>query len=71
MRGVRDPEQRLASGGLEATLQAALRKLWTETGDLLSIQYTGTANLSKGTNITGTLHESPLLKERPDSWRRG
>ena len=47
------PEQRLASGGLEATLQAALRKLWTETGDLLSIQYTGTANLSKGTNITG------------------
>ena len=42
-----------ASAGLEATVQAALRKLWAETGDAISIQYTGTSNLSKGSNITG------------------
>ena len=43
----------LATGGIEATLHASLRKLWTETGDLISLQYTGTSNLSKGSNITG------------------
>ena len=31
------------AGGVEATLHAALRKLWAETGDVISIQYTGTS----------------------------
>ena len=41
------------SASMQATLHATLRKLWTETGDAISMQYTGTSNLSKGSNITG------------------
>ena len=43
----------LGANGLEAAAHAALRRLWTESGDAISLQYTGTANLSKGSNITG------------------
>eukprot|EP00900_Chrysochromulina_parva_P000433 jgi/Chrpa1/10390/Chrysochromulina_OHIO_Genome00020297-RA len=38
---------------LETNLHAALRKLWTEAGDVISVQYTGTSNLSKGSGILG------------------
>ena len=52
----------LATGKIEATLHAALRKLWTETGDMISLQYTGTSNLSKGSNITGEAARKSLME---------
>eukprot|EP00966_Prymnesium_polylepis_P002673 61324-Prymnesium_polylepis.1 len=34
------------SASLDATLQAALRKMWSDTGDALAVQYTGFSNLT-------------------------
>ena len=47
------PGAMAVTAGLETTLHAVLRKLWSDTGDVISLQYTGTSNLSKGFSITG------------------
>ena len=41
----------IVDGTASSEAQSALRRLWAETGDALSLQYTGTANLSRGTGI--------------------
>ena len=41
----------IVDGTAASEAQSALRRLWAETGDALSLQYTGTANLSRGTGI--------------------
>lgn len=58
-----DVDERLASGGeWEPLVQAALHKMWMETGDAISLQYTGTANLSKGSSITGGETKKSLIE---------
>ena len=47
----------------ENQVQAALRRLWTECGDQISIQYTGTANLSKGSHLTGDAPKKSLIEK--------
>ena len=53
-------------------LQAALGRLWAETGDAVSVQYTGTANLTKGVGVAGGSITEEVRRPRSEpagTWR--
>ena len=49
---------------VEAEAAAALRRLWPENGDMLALQYAGTANLSKGSGIGDEAPKSLVERSR-------
>lgn len=55
------PPERLTAGVVQ-TVHAALRKLWGEAGDVISMQYTGTANLTKGSHLTSDAPRKSLVE---------